>query len=90
VHGALQAYWAKEVTLYRFIPAKEFADAFARSEAGAAQAKALAQPFAPSALADKGLAWTKHAVTGGALALLSHACAACRVMTLPTQSLPQI
>ena len=77
MHARAQAYWAREAAEYRFVPAREFAEAFARSEAGAAQAEALSQPFQQTALSDAGLTWTKHALSGAPLSAILYL-SACR------------
>ena len=59
-----QQYWAGDASAYRFVPVAEFAAAFTRSKAGAAQAAALAESVQVTKDTDSALAWTKHALTG--------------------------
>ncbi len=42
-----QQYWADATRPYEFVPVQSFADAFEASEAGRANAAALAQPLRP-------------------------------------------
>ena len=62
----MQQYWARTAGLYRYVPVREFAQAYAHSRAGEDQARALQQDFRPYGNADSALAWTKHALTGDA------------------------
>lgn len=67
----MQQYWARTAGLYRYVPVREFAQAYAHSRAGEDQARALMQDFHPYGNADSALAWTKHALTGDASVLLA-------------------
>ena len=69
-----QQYWAGDADAYRFVPVLEFAAAFQKSEAGAAQAAALSEPFQVSKDTDRALAWAKHGLTGSHLPCLSGHC----------------
>lgn len=60
----LQEYWAREPGMYRPVSVREFADAYARSEAGLAQTEALLKPFKRTKESDRALSWTKFALTG--------------------------
>jgi hypothetical protein len=60
----LQQYWARAPGLYRYMPAREFAQAYRHSAAGEAQIRALRSEFQPCGDADSALAWTKYALTG--------------------------
>lgn len=60
----LQQYWARAPGLYRYVPVREFAQAYRQSAAGEAQVRALKREFQPCGDADGALAWTKHALTG--------------------------
>ncbi len=64
---AVQQYWARTAGLYRYMPVREFAQAYKHSKAGEDQARALQQDFTPCGNADSALAWTKHALTGNDL-----------------------
>ena len=61
---AVQQYWARATDLYRYVPVREFAQAYKHSKAGEHQARVLQQHFQPYGNADSALAWTKHALTG--------------------------
>ena len=60
----VQQYWARTGGLYRYVPVREFAQAYKQSKAGEDQARALKREFRPCGNADSALAWTKHALTG--------------------------
>ncbi len=62
--GHVQQYWARTAGLYRYVPVREFAQAYKQSKAGEDQARALKQEFRPCGNADSALAWTKHALRG--------------------------
>ena len=67
----MQQYWARTAGLYRYVPVREFAQAYKQSKAGEDQARALNRDFTPCGNADSALAWTKHALTGNVLPLPS-------------------
>ena len=66
---AVQQYWARAAGLYRYVPVREFAQAYKHSKAGEEQARVLKRDFHPYGNADSALAWTKHALTGADLLL---------------------
>lgn len=65
----LQQYWARTANLYRYVPVREFAQAYRQSAAGEAQERALQREFKQCGTADSALTWTKHALTGDLLLL---------------------
>ena len=50
--------------MYQIVSVRQFADAYARSDAGVAQTEALLKPFKCTKESDKALAWTKFALSG--------------------------
>ena len=69
---SLQHYWARSARLYRYVPVREFAQAYRQSSAGEGQERALRSPFRQTSAADSALAWAKHAITGAVPLLLDH------------------
>ena len=61
---AVQQYWARAAGLYRYVPVREFSQAYQQSKAGEDQARALRLEFKPVGNADSALAWAKHFLTG--------------------------
>ena len=61
---SLQHYWARSARLYRYVPVREFAQAYRHSSAGEGQDRALRSPFRQTSAANSALAWAKHAITG--------------------------
>ena len=72
---SLQHYWARSASLYRYVPVREFAQAYRLSAAGEAQERALRSPFRQNSAANSALAWAKHAITGAVPPLLKIALA---------------
>ena len=68
---SLQHYWARSARLYRYVPVREFAQAYRHSSAGEGQDRALRTPFRQTSAADSALAWAKHAITGAVLQLFT-------------------